>query len=200
MAASDPHPRSDPRARSTSGWLEAAPLADRLEEEIVRAERQGSELSCLLVVIESLQEMEHRYGCDLGEQALSHLARALRGELRRFDQVGRPSERELLVVLPNADSTRGEIVARRALGRLRTIKIETDGERRTLPISIGLAAWRTGLSASKLLAAARAAAGTDEGGGESEEEQPGGRAGGDQQRQGEQSQGQGTHRPSAQSA
>ena len=183
MAASDPHPRSDPRARSTSGWLEATALADRLEEEIVRAERQGSELSCLLVVIESLQEMERRYGADLGEQALSHLARALRGELRRFDQVGRPSGRELLVVLPNADSTRGEIVARRALGRLRTIKIEADGVRRTLPISIGLAAWRTGLSASKLLAAARAAAGTDDGGGETEEEQPGGRAGGEQQRQ-----------------
>jgi diguanylate cyclase (GGDEF)-like protein len=143
--------------------LDAAALADRLEEEIVRAERQQSELSCLLVVIESLQEMERRYGGDLGEQALAHLARALRGELRRFDQVGRPSDRELLVILPGADSTRGEIVARRALGRLRTIKIEADGARRALPIAIGLAVWSSGLSAQELLAAARAAAGAGEG-------------------------------------
>ena len=63
-------------------------------------------------------------------------------ELRRFDRVGRPSERELLVVLPGADGPRGEIVARRVLERLRAIKIEADGERRPLRVSVGLAAWR----------------------------------------------------------
>jgi diguanylate cyclase (GGDEF)-like protein len=182
MAASDPPPRSDPRARRSSAWLEASALADRLEEEIVRAERHGTELCCLLVVIESLEEMEGRYGDDLREQALSHLARALRGELRRFDQVGRPSGGELLVVLPGADSTRGEIVARRALGRLRTIKIEVDGTRRALPIAIGIAAWRTGLSADELLETARAAAGAD--GPEPGGDEPGERRGGDSRQEG----------------
>jgi diguanylate cyclase (GGDEF)-like protein len=143
-------------------WLDAAALARRVDEEIARAERHHTALSCLLVVIENLDEMTRRYGGDLGEQALAHLARALGGELRRFDRVGRPSERELLVVLPGADSTRGEIVARRALGRMRTIKVEADGARHALPIAIGLAAWSEGLSAEDLLAAARAAASAGE--------------------------------------
>jgi diguanylate cyclase (GGDEF)-like protein len=169
--------------------LEAAALGERLEEEIARAERHGTQLSCLLVVVEGLPEMQRRYGSGLGEQAFSHLARALRGELRRFDQVGRPSERELLVVLPGADSTRGEIVARRALGRLRTIKIEADGERRALPIAIGLAAWRNGLSAAALLQAAREAAGAEHEPDEEVEAQRGERAGEE-----------GTTRPSAHSA
>jgi diguanylate cyclase (GGDEF)-like protein len=143
-------------------WLDAEALARRVDEEIARAERHGTELSCLLVVIENLEEMMRRYGAGLGEQALSYLAGALPRELRRFDRVGRPSARELLVVLPGADSTRGEIVARRALGRLRTIKVEAGGTRHALPFAIGLAAWTQGLSAEDLLAAARAAAGAGE--------------------------------------
>src|SRR2546422_406101 len=59
---------------------------------------------------------------------------------------------------PGAHGPRGEIVGRRVLDRLRTIKIEAGGERRPLRISVGLAAWRESLSASDLLAETRAAA------------------------------------------
>jgi hypothetical protein len=63
-----------------------------------------------------------------------------------------------VVVLPGADGPRGEIVARRVLDRLRTIKVEADGARRPLRISVGLAAWREDLSGEDLLAHTRAAA------------------------------------------
>ncbi len=69
-----------------------------------------------------------------------------------------PSDGELLLLLPGADGPRGEIVARRVLQRLRTIKVESDGERRPLSVSVGLAAWREGLDADELLELARAAA------------------------------------------
>ena len=83
---------------------------------------------------------------------------ALRPQLRDFDRVGRPSDSELLILLPGADGPRGEIVARRALERLRTIKVEADGERRPLEISVGLATWRSELSDEDLLSQARVAA------------------------------------------
>ena len=86
------------------------------------------------------------------------MASALRRQLRDFDRIGRPGERELLVVLPGADSPRGEVVARRVLDRLRSIKIEADGKRRPLRISVGLAAWREGVDGEELIARARAAA------------------------------------------
>ena len=66
---------------------------------------------------------------------------------------------ELLVVLPGADGPRGEIVARRVLERLRTIKIEADGMRRPLRVSVGLAAWRADLMAQARLLAHTGAAG-----------------------------------------
>jgi GGDEF domain-containing protein len=82
--------------------------------------------------------------------------------LRRFDRVGHAAEGELLVVLPGADERRGEIVARRALGRLHAVKIEVDGQRHPLRISMGIAAWRTGLTSEQLLSQTRLAAQRDD--------------------------------------
>jgi len=165
MAASDPHRRVDSLqfegARSVDrriDCLSAAALEDRLEEEINRAGRHGTPLSCLLVAIEDLAELASSYGSELPEQALAYAGPALLRELRHFDRVGRPSETELLVVLPGADGPRGEIVARRVIDRLRAIKIEAGGVRRPLRVSVGLAAWRENLTGRQLLARTRAAA------------------------------------------
>jgi diguanylate cyclase (GGDEF)-like protein len=138
--------------------LSAGDLAERLEEEINRAGRHGTPLSCLLVAIEDLKELAARHGRELPEQALAYAGPALLRELRRFDRVGRPSDTELLVVLPGADGPRGEIVARRVIDRLRAIKIEAGGVRRPLRVSVGLAAWHEDLNGEQLLAQARAAA------------------------------------------
>jgi diguanylate cyclase (GGDEF)-like protein len=128
----------------------------RLREEINRAARTQTELSCLLVTVANLRELAREHGEELAEQTLTYVARALAPQLRNFDRVGRLAEGELLVTLPGADGPRGEIVARRALERLRTIKVEAEGKRRPLDISIGLATWRAREDAEDLLARARA--------------------------------------------
>ena len=102
--------------------------------------------------------MQRAHGEQLAEQVLAYVELTLRRELRRFDRVGRASAGELLVVLPGADGPRGEIVARRVLGRLRAVKLEDGARRSPLRIAVGMAAWRQGMSAAALLAAARAAA------------------------------------------
>ncbi len=160
MAASNSDNFHGPSGGSIE-YLSAPALEERLQEEVNRAGRHGTALSCLLVDIEDLAEIERVHGAELAEQALAYTGLALRRELRRFDRVGRPSEDALLVVLPGADGPRGEIVARRLLGRLRAIKLEVHGERRALRTAVGLAAWREGMSAERLLAEARAAAGRE---------------------------------------
>ena len=64
-------------------------MSERLQEEIGRAERFGTRLSCLLVVIDNLEQMARDHGGELREQAIDYVAGALRRELRRFDRVGR---------------------------------------------------------------------------------------------------------------
>jgi diguanylate cyclase (GGDEF)-like protein len=158
MAASDRNPSSDKPAPGSVACLSAPALRERLAEEINRAGRLETALSCLLVTIGNLEELAREHGSELSEQTLAYAASALASQVRGFDRIGRPSKGELLLILPGADGPRGEIVARRVLERLRTIKVESDGVRRPLLISVGLAAWEDGLSGEDLLDRARAAA------------------------------------------
>ena len=158
MAASNPYPRADPLPGEGVQCLTSSGLDTRLGEEISRAERHGTQLSCLLIVIDNLDALAGEYGGELHEQALGYVADALRRELRRFDRIGRPSDQELAIVLPGADGPRGEMVARRVLDRVRAIKVEAAGARSALLVSVGLAAWRDGSDAKDLLSRARAAA------------------------------------------
>jgi diguanylate cyclase (GGDEF)-like protein len=161
MAASDSDNTQTPGGGGSIEYLSALALEERVREEVNRAARHGTALSCLLLDIEDLEEIARTHGAELAERTLSYAGLALRRELRGFDRVGRPSEGELLVVLPGADGARGEIVARRMLSRLREIKLEVRGERRALRMVVGLAAWREGMSAEALLAQARAAVGRE---------------------------------------
>ncbi|HEY8303934.1 MAG TPA: diguanylate cyclase [Solirubrobacteraceae bacterium] len=157
MAANDSHiptrTSRDPREPLTP-----AQLAARLEEEVNRAARHRTALSCVLVSIDDVERLASAHGESMPSHALAYLADALSRQLRIFDRVGHASDGELLVVLPGADEQRGEIVARRALGRLHSIKIEVDGRRRPLQLSMGIAAWHEGLTGEQLLFHTRMAA------------------------------------------
>ncbi len=157
MAASDNNPTPGPPTERAL-CLSAEDLKERLQEEINRAERHETQLSCLLVRIGNLEELAREHGEELSEETLAYVARTLAAQVRGFDRVGRPADGELLLILPGADGPRGEIVARRVLERLRTIKVEAEGARRPLRISVGLAAWHENLGAEELMEQARLAA------------------------------------------
>ena len=158
MAASD-FQNSTRAPQGPHECLSSAELAARLDEEVNRAGRHRTPLSCLLVRLDDVETLVRTHGEALPTEALAYLGAALGRELRRFDRIGRTDDDELVVVLPGADEPRGEIVARRALGRLHAIKIEVEGQRHPLRISVGIAAWREGLTADQLLAQTRSAAG-----------------------------------------
>lgn len=157
MAANDSH-NSTRTPSSARECLSSPELAAHLDEEVYRAARQRTQLSCLLVSLDEVEQLAQTYGEDLPEQALAYLGMALIRQLRRFDRVGHAGHGELLVVLPGADERRAEIVARRALGRLYSVKVEVEGRREPLRISVGIAAWRQGLEAGQLLSQTRVAA------------------------------------------
>jgi diguanylate cyclase (GGDEF)-like protein len=157
MAAND-YQNSTRAPQGPRDCLSSLELATRLDEEVNRAGRHHTALSCLLVSLDDVEHLSRTHGEDLPAQALAYLGAALGRELRRFDRIGHAAEGELLVVLPGADERRGELVARRALGRLHAVKIEVDGKRRPLRISMGIAAWREGLTGEQLLSQTRLAA------------------------------------------
>jgi GGDEF domain-containing protein len=155
MAASETH-HTERSTEEPSEHAPGRPLRERLEEEVNRAGRHGTPLCCLVLQIEDLPKLRHTHGDDLAERLLAYVELALRRELRRFDRIGQPSAGELLVMLPGADSPRGEVVARRVLARLRLVKLELAGRRHPLRVAVRLVPWRAGLSAGALLGEARA--------------------------------------------
>ena len=62
MAASDTNPSPDPPAAGQLACLSARELMERIEEEISRAARQGTTLSCLLITISNLEELAREVG------------------------------------------------------------------------------------------------------------------------------------------
>lgn len=156
MAAGNSRDPTHPRAPRDP--LSSTEIAARLEEEVGRASRHHTPLSCLLVSLDEIDELATTHGETMPAQALAYLADAVGRQLRCFDRVGHASEGELLVLLPGADEQRGEIVARRALLRLHSIKIEAEGHRRPLRVSMGISAWREGLTGAQLLSHTRLAA------------------------------------------
>jgi diguanylate cyclase len=143
----------------TMRCLSAQELQDRIDEEAGRAGRHRTPLCLLLLRLDDFEQIAHEHGEELAQRALLAAGETLLGELRRFDRIGRPKRDELVVVLPGAAGVQGEAVARRALRRLREIKIEVDAARRPLCVSIGIAAWRDPWNAAQLIAEARCAAG-----------------------------------------
>lgn len=158
MVAKDPQNPTPAAQHGSLDCLSATELTLRLREEVSRASRHRTALSCLLVSLEDVEQLVHLHGEQLPKQTLDYLGAALRRELRNFDRIGHAAEGELLVLLPGADEQRGEIVARRALLRFHAVKLEVGGERRPLRISVGIAAWREGLSGEQLLSQTRLAA------------------------------------------
>lgn len=157
MAASDHHQRSHSAPAGAEDASAPEALGERLREEIARAERHRTGLSCLLVALEDFAALAPEQGGELREQTIEYIEGALRRELRCYDRVGRTANGEVLVLLPGADSPRAEMVARRALARLRSIKVESGGARTPIQVSVGLSAWQEGVDARELVARARAA-------------------------------------------
>jgi diguanylate cyclase len=147
--------RAAARTDSLTGLMNYGAMLARLDEEIDRARRQGSAVSCLLVDLDDFKLINDQWGHLAGDGVLRRVAGILRHEFRRFDRVARYGGDEFVVILPNAEAGRAVVAGERALRRLREIHVEVAGERpHTLHASIGLATWRPPETAHDLLARA----------------------------------------------
>jgi diguanylate cyclase (GGDEF)-like protein len=143
--------RAAARTDTLTGLMNHGAMINRINEEIDRARRQGSELACLLIDLDDFKHINDVYGHLMGDGILRHVAETLRREFRRFDRVARYGGDEFVVILPNASGPRATAAATRALARLREIRIEADGRQYPLTASIGVGSWEDSESAQDLL-------------------------------------------------
>jgi len=150
--------RAEAGTDAVTGCMNHRAMRRRLDEEIGRALRTGSPLSCLLIDLDDFKLVNDIHGHPAGDAMLRDVVQALVGEFRSFDRVARYGGDEFVVILPNAELGSAAAAATRALERLRSVAVADLGTGVSgVSASIGVAQWQAPMSTDELLAACDAA-------------------------------------------
>jgi diguanylate cyclase (GGDEF)-like protein len=115
--------------------------------ELKRAERHDRPLSILLIDINGFKAINDTFGHLKGDQILKFVARALAESLRGSDLIARFGGDEFIVILPETNDSSARLVAQRLKMDVAALRMENP----RLGVSVGLAAYRSGISPEQLL-------------------------------------------------
>jgi diguanylate cyclase (GGDEF)-like protein len=139
------------RTDALTGLLNHGAMQVRLREEIARAKRDGTALSCVILDLDDFKRVNDSRGHQAGDELLRGIADLLRAELRPYDQVARYGGDEFVLLLPGSDESTACQVAERVRD---AVAAETEpGSRLELAgaCSLGVAQWYEPLDAAALL-------------------------------------------------
>ena len=118
-------------------------LHARLDAEISRAKRYGTDLSCLLIDIDFFKTVKDMYGYDWGDVLLKKVAEMLKALIRKEDILTRYGDEEFLLILPNTSEQQAFIFAerfRRDIEKMEFIPAQEE-ERHPITISGGISSY-----------------------------------------------------------
>ncbi len=118
-------------------------LHARLDAEMSRARRYGTDLSCLLIDIDFFKTVNDMYGYDWGDVLLKKVAEMLSALIRKEDILTRYGDEEFLLILPNTSEAQAFIFAerfRRDIEKMEFIPAQEE-ERHPITISGGISSY-----------------------------------------------------------
>jgi diguanylate cyclase (GGDEF)-like protein len=106
----------------------------RLEEELKRARRYGTPLTCVMADMDQLKPVNDEFGHTTGDRAIAAVAAVIASELRETDFGARYGGDEFVLLLPHTSADDGRVLAERICARLRDATFEASGGR---PVLLG---------------------------------------------------------------
>jgi diguanylate cyclase (GGDEF)-like protein len=106
-------------------------LHERLQEELERTQRHGSELCVLFCDCDDFKGYNDHYGHKAGDAALSRIARILEVNSRRSDLAARYGGEEFVLVLVDTDAEGARVVAEAVRA-----EVERSSQRRGRPLTV----------------------------------------------------------------
>ena len=114
---------------------------DIFQREFDLASRRMSGLVLLVLNLDSFKQVNNLFGHEFGDFVLTEFAHLLRGRVRKTDICARVGGEEFAILLPDADLTEGEMIARN-IHSLAEQFIYNDGDKcQQVTVSIGLASF-----------------------------------------------------------
>ncbi len=139
------------RTDALTGLLNHGAMQVRLREEIARAQRDGTVLSCVILDLDDFKQVNDSRGHQAGDALLRGVADLLRAELRPYDQVARYGGDEFVLLLPGSDEETACQVAERVRDAVAAEALPGSQLELAGACSLGVAQWHSPLDAAALL-------------------------------------------------
>ncbi|MCS6950330.1 MAG: GGDEF domain-containing protein [bacterium] len=120
---------------------------EHLHAQISLACRKGLPLCLMLIDVDHFKQYNDTYGHLQGDAVLREVARLLTENTRTYDFVARYGGEEFAVILPDTAIE----TARQVAERVRRVIESQPFPKRQMTVSIGIASWRAGVDASRLI-------------------------------------------------
>jgi diguanylate cyclase (GGDEF)-like protein len=123
-----------------TGWHNRRYLNARLKEELARAQRQGTGLTCLLIDLDKFKQINDQHGHLVGDMALREAAQRVDAHIRGSDAAARFGGDEFVVLAPGISPEQAAALAERIRLAVCETKLQTpQGASLQLTVSIGVA-------------------------------------------------------------
>ncbi|PTD97391.1 GGDEF domain-containing protein [Pseudothauera lacus] len=134
-----------------TGVLNRRGLEEMFAKEAGRAGRHRSTLSVALLDIDNFKKLNDSLGHHTGDEALIHLARVVRDNLRPQDTVARYGGEEFILLYPDTDLTEAAAALTRLQRQLTKEFFLADNQKVFITFSAGISAWQPGESMDTVL-------------------------------------------------
>ena len=123
-----------------TGWHNRRYLQVRINEELARAQRDNTNIVCLMLDIDHFKRVNDTWGHAAGDAVLRELAHRIEAQVRASDVAARYGGEEFVVILPNIDTATGVVLAERIRIAVSATPITLpNGDEKTITASIGIA-------------------------------------------------------------
>lgn len=132
-------------------------ILNLLDQELARSRRTGSPLALVLLDLDHFKRINDTWGHPMGDRALQEAAQALRGCIRKGDELGRFGGEEFLLLLPGTNREGARLLAERCRAALAALRLTADnGDPVPVSASFGMACTdgRAAVTAEPLVRAA----------------------------------------------
>src|SRR6185312_9235112 len=123
-----------------TGWHNRRYLQTRLREELARAQRHGSGVSCLLLDVDRFKQVNDSHGHLAGDALLREFTRRIESHIRASDTAARFGGDEFAILLPETAHAEAARLAERIRATVAATPIALgNGIQQRVSVSIGVA-------------------------------------------------------------